>query len=241
MLLKEHLRGRFVVLDGPDGSGKTTVVRRLAEEFRGNGCGVTICKDPGGTTIGDRIRSVILDHDLTGMAASCETLLFMASRAQLVAEVVRPALARGDIVLCDRFVSATCAYQVAAGYDFDAIIALARYAIGTTWPDLTLILDVPCEVGFARVRQRAQQQAGARPGAAALDSMESRPRAFHETVRQHFLGLPSHYPAPVVLVNAVPPLERIVESVLARLGELDASPHGRPLSRTGAGQAAAAS
>jgi dTMP kinase len=224
MLPKAHLRGRFIVLDGPDGSGKTTVVRHLAEQLRDRGCGVTVCKDPGGTTVGDRIRGVLLNHDLHGMDAACETLLFMASRAQLVAEVVRPALARGDIVLCDRFVSATCAYQVAAGFDFDAIIALARYAIGTTWPDLTLVLDVPCEVGFARVQQRARAQAAAGTAAPALDSMESRPRSFHETVRQHFLGLPTRYPAPVALVNALPPVARIVTQVLAHVDALATPP-----------------
>jgi dTMP kinase len=208
--------GRFIVFDGPDGAGKTTVVRHVAGQLRGHGFTVTLCKDPGGTVVGDRVRSVLLDHDLTGMAPACETLLFMASRAQLVAEVVRPALARGEIVLCDRFVSATCAYQVAAGYDFDAIVALAHYAIGATWPDLTLILDVPCALGFARVRQRSLATDG--PGAApALDSMEARPRAFHEAVRAHFLALPQRYPAPVAIVDAGPVVEEVADAVLRRI------------------------
>jgi len=203
-----ELRGTFFVLDGPDGSGKTTALPHIADHLRGLGLEVTTCKDPGGTPIGDRIRSVLLDHDLTDMDVCCETLLFMASRAQLVAEVVRPALARGGVVLCDRFVSSTCAYQVAAGNEFDAIIDLAQHAIGSTWPDLTLVLDVPARLGLDRVRQRR---------GAAFDSMESRPLAFHETVRDEFLRLPGRYPAPVAVIDACEPIERVVAQALRHL------------------------
>lgn len=158
---------------------------------------------------------MILDHDLSTMNAACETLLFMASRAQLVNEVVRPALAAGHVVLCDRFVSATCAYQVAAGADRGAILNLAQYAIGDTWPDLTLILDVPYEVGLARVRERAANDGRS---AAVLDSMESRPRAFHEAVRQNFLGLAEHYPTPLVVVDACPAVPHIAAQALEHIG-----------------------
>ena len=241
MLHLDEFRGRFLVLDGPDGSGKTTVLPRVAEQLRARGLAVTQCKDPGGTAVGDRVRSVILDHDLRGMHPACETLLFMASRAQLVAEIVRPALDRGDVVLCDRFVSATCAYQVAAGFDHDAIIALARYAIGNTWPDLTILLDVPCDIGFARVRQRALA-AGAHGGRPGLDSMESRPRAFHEAVRRHFLALAERYPAPVAVVDATPSVESTTQELLRQLeisfsvGRAGAHPRGRsaPARLTGA-------
>ncbi len=153
----DNLRGTFIVLDGPDGSGKTTVQAGVAQKLREAGLAVTVCKDPGGTVVGDRIRSVLLDHDLTQMSVQCETLLFMASRAQLVREVVRPAMRQGHVVLCDRFVSSTCAYQVAAGDEVGTIIELARYAIGETWPGLTLVLDVPVEVGFARIGRRLRR------------------------------------------------------------------------------------
>ncbi len=214
------LRGRFIVLDGPDGAGKTTVRQMVAEQLRAACLEVTECKDPGGTEIGDRIRSVLLDFDLTRMDVHCETLLFMASRAQLVKECIGPALETGHVVLCDRFVSSTCAYQVAAGHRLQSILDLARYAIGRTWPDLTLILDVPVEIGFERIARRiAERQPGqvSKPSA-AHDSMERRPVAFHEAVRQNFLQLAGQYPAPVEIMNATAALPEVVGEVLERLG-----------------------
>ena len=147
--LADRLRGKFVVFDGPDGAGKSTQRERLAKTLGSAGADVVSGRDPGGTEIGDRIRAVLLDFDLSRMDVGCETLLFMASRAQLVAEVIRPALTVGKTVLCDRFVTSTCAYQGAAGYDPKRIIDLARMAIGDCWPDVTIILDVDVEEGFA--------------------------------------------------------------------------------------------
>ena len=220
-----NLRGNFIVLDGPDGSGKTTVQKLLADRLRSAGLLVTTCKDPGGTVVGDRIRSVLLDHDLTLMSVQCETLLFMASRAQLVREVVRPAQKEGHVVLCDRFVSSTCAYQVAAGDDCATIIELAKYAIGDTWPAMTFILDVPVEVGFARIgrritdrRQAQLAQASDAPG--GLDAMERRPASFHEAVRANFLALPGRYPAPVAVIDATRPAEQSVEEIVQKLRQL---------------------
>jgi dTMP kinase len=218
-----NLRGKFLVLDGPDGSGKTTVQKGLAEHLRTAGLTVTLCKDPGGTSVGDRIRGVLLDHDLTRMSVQCETLLFMASRAQLVREAVRPALEQGHVVLCDRFVSSTCAYQVAAGDDLATILELARYAIGTTWPATTFILDVPVEVGFARIgrrisgRRQAQLAQATGSSESGLDAMERRPASFHAAVRANFLALPGRYPSPVEIIDATEPAERIVEEILSHL------------------------
>ena len=218
------LRGLFIVFDGPDGAGKTTVRKHVGERLRAASVPVTECKDPGGTEIGDRIRSTLLDFDLGQMDVRCETLLFMASRAQLVSTVIRPALLDGHVVLCDRFVSATCAYQVAAGYDFDAIIKLAHYAIGTTWPDLTIILDVPHKVGFGRIVRRNgsdnHDQSGIPKSSAGLDSMERRPASFHEKVHANYLALPGRYPAPVEIVDATQPVEMVVDHVVAGLAQL---------------------
>ncbi|MBI5865111.1 MAG: dTMP kinase, partial [Planctomycetes bacterium] len=111
-----QLGGKYIVIDGPDGAGKSTQIERLKSWIVAEGGQWTYAKDPGGTTVGDRIRHVLLGYDLSEMDPRCETLLFMASRAQLVAEVVRPALAEGRTVVGDRFISATCAYQVAAGF-----------------------------------------------------------------------------------------------------------------------------
>ncbi len=210
------LAGTFLVLDGVDGAGKTTVQGLLAERLARMGLQVTLCKDPGGTEIGNRIRSVLLDHDLASMSLACETLLFMASRAQLITEVVRPALARGAVVLCDRYVSSTCAYQGAIGADRERIIELADYATDSMWPDLTVILDVPVEVGVSRIGQRVpiRQRDFAGAEDEHLDAMERRPLSFHERVRRNFLSLRDDYPGPIAVVDATQTPEQVTEAVL---------------------------
>jgi dTMP kinase len=210
-----QLLGKFIVFDGPDGAGKTTLRDRVACELRNEGLKVFRCKDPGGTEVGDRIRSVILDHDLTGMDARCEVFLFMASRAQLISEVVRPALQAGEVVLCDRFISASCAYQVAAGISIDVVIELARLAVGDSWPDLTFVVDVPVDVGFARLASSSSR--------AALDSMERRSRDFHNAVRRNFLDLSDRYPAPVEVVDGRRPLDELTNQVITRLEQFSKS------------------
>lgn len=204
-----NLRGKFIVLDGPDGSGKGTQLERLAALVEQAGGRCCRARDPGGTVIGDRIRHVLLGYDLSTMDARCETLLFMASRAQLVAEVIRPALAAGQTVLCDRFISATCAYQGAAGMDVADVLTLGRLAVGDTWPDLTIILDVPPELGFERTGRKPHHAACKDAGGqlsifdgAAPDAMERRSLEFHRRVRELFRALPEVYPAPVVVVDA---------------------------------------
>ena len=200
------------MLDGPDGAGKTTQQKRLAESLAASGLDVVTSRDPGGTEIGDRIRRVLLDHDLTDMDSTCETLLFMASRAQLVGEVIKPALAEGKTVLCDRFVSATCAYQGAAGFDPERIIELARIATGDTWPDLTIILDVDVDAGFSRI--------GGRDGIGEADAMERRSLEFHRSVRNLFLKLPGFYPAPVAIVDGTGDIETVQQRILECLAHV---------------------
>lgn len=227
-----NLAGKFVVIDGPDGCGKGTQLDRLhaAVERLGGTC--VRAKDPGGTPIGERIRHVLLGYDLSEMDPRCETLLFMASRAQLVAEVIRPALGRGATVLCDRFISATCAYQVAAGFPRNDVLTLGTLAVGQTWPDLTLVLDVPVEVGFARTGRKPHmvgKRARAAPGnahgqlelasfaGASPDAMEQRPLDFHRRVRELFLELPRYYPSPVRVIDADRPPEQVHADVLEAL------------------------
>lgn len=209
-MLTDKIRGRFVVFDGPDGAGKSTQRRVLAGALEACGGQVVSCRDPGGTAVGDRIRSVLLDHDLSVMNVNCEALLFMASRAQLVAEVVRPALSAGKTVLCDRFVSSTCAYQGAAGHDPKRAVELAAYAIGDCWPDATVLLDVDVEAGFARIGRRPhhagknrRRDAGEAPlfDGSRPDAMEARSIDFHRRVRDIFLALHEIYPTPVMTID----------------------------------------
>jgi len=221
-----QVRRQFIVLDGLDGSGKSSHHRRLESELIEAGLSVTSCRDPGGTAIGDRIRSVLLDYDLSEMDVNCEAMLFMASRAQLVAEVIRPALAAGNTVLCDRFVSATCAYQGAAGYDPRRVIDLARFAIGDCWPHLTVVLDVDPEIGFRRIGRKPQHAGKYRKRAAGessliggtqTDAMEARPIEFHRRVRKIFQELPTYYPAPVVAIDASADAEVVYQRILEGL------------------------
>jgi len=200
--LADKLAGRFLVIDGPDGVGKTTQLERLAEHLRSRGVAVCGVRDPGGTPIGDRIREILLDSAHGEMAVACELMLYMASRAQLVAEVIRPALAEGRCVLSDRYVSATVAYQGAGGADPRTVLDAGRMAVGETWPDLTVILDLDAEAGLAR--------AGESNG---HDRMEAKSLAFHRRVREMFLQQARAEPARFAVVNAA----GTVDEVQARL------------------------
>ena len=209
-------------MDGVDGAGKGVQLSLMKEGLTAAGIDYAEGKDPGGTEIGDRIRHVLFDYDLSDMDVRCEALLFMASRAQLMRDVVEPALAAGRICLCDRFVSATCAYQGAAGFDPQRVIELARFAVNDTWPDLTIVLDLPPEEGFDRTGRMAGQKRKGRDvhGQVRLfhdthmDSMEARPLAFHQRVRELFLELPNYYPAPVAIVDGRGSAEEVYDRVL---------------------------
>ncbi|MBK8914685.1 MAG: dTMP kinase [Phycisphaerales bacterium] len=206
-----NVAGKFIVVDGPDGGGKGTQLARLERSISAAGGSVVRAKDPGGTEIGERVRHLLLLEENPGMDPRCEALLFMASRAQLIAEVVRPALQSGQTVLCDRFISATYAYQGAAGFPLDEVLALGGAAVGGVWPDLTLILDLEPELGFARTgrtpaisRKRSSALRGqmAMFDGAVVDAIEQRPIEYHRRVRQLFRSLPDRYPGRVVLIDA---------------------------------------
>jgi dTMP kinase len=206
-----RLAGRFIVLDGPDGSGKTVQLELLATYLESVGVSVVRTNDPGGTPIGEQISS-LLKYDAKGrMDVNTEVMLFMASRAQLVSEVIKPALAEGETVLCDRFISATCAYQGSSGYPIDKIIQLGRLAVGDTWPHLTIILDLPVEEGLQRAGRKRYQKTKVSPIDAGqgylfqnvvVDRFDSRPLDYHRKVRTEFLRLANYYPGMVKIVNA---------------------------------------
>ncbi len=177
----KDLAGRFIVFDGPDGSGKSTQFRRVIDAAQAAGAVVCEVREPGGTAVGERIRQILLDPIHAEMDLRCEMLLYMASRAQLVAERIRPALARGELVLADRFVSSTLAYQGAAGgLPLDEILSVARAACGrpgspgACWPDLVVVFDVDEATAATRLSP-------------LLDRMESKGAEFHRRVREGFL------------------------------------------------------
>jgi len=206
--LAKKLTGKFLVLDGPDGSGKSTQIAMLAAALTEAGADVETVRDPGGTLVGDRIREILLDPGSGEIAPECETMLFMASRAQLVAECVRPALAAGRTVLCDRFVSSTLAYQGATGIAAGTIVSAADAAIGGCWPDVTVVLDLSASAGLARIGDPDQH-----------DRMEAKGLEYHEKVRRGFLSLIDGdvYPRPVVRVNADQGRDSVFAELLAAL------------------------
>ncbi len=173
----EKLAGKFIVLDGPDGAGKSTQVQKLADQLNAQSIKAVIVRDPGGTNIGDQIRNILLSHDSEGMHATCEALLYMASRAQLWQEKIEPALAQGACVISDRWISSTIAYQAVAGrIGVEKILQIANASMERVWPDVTIIVDLPSDHGL----QRAGEQ---------LDRMESKGAEYHQKVRQAYLDL----------------------------------------------------
>ena len=200
------LRGKFIVIDGPDGAGKSTQVKLLSEVMTTNGIEATVVYDPGGTKIGDQVRAILLDNRNAEMSVRCEMLLYMASRAQLYAERIGPALEAGHCVLSDRWVSSTYAYQAVAGkLGCDEMLRVAEAALERTWPDLTVIIDLPSEVGLSRV-------------GATRDRMEDRGESFHRRVREAFLSLAqSGQGGPSLVVSGEGGVQEVHERLLSAL------------------------
>ncbi len=202
-----QLAGRFVVFDGPDGSGKSTQFTRFAEHCRAAGISVQEVREPGGTEIGEQIRQILLDPANTDMSLRCEMMLYMASRAQLVKQCIRPALDRGELVVADRFISSTLAYQgTAGGLDEQEILAVGRVAVGSTWPDLTVIFDVDGAVADARL-----------PQSSAKDRIERRAAEFHRLVRQGFLLQAEADPQRHVVINASAQPDEVFAQLIEQL------------------------
>ena len=175
--LKEKFLGKFVVLDGPDGCGKTTHAKLLAEWLQKQGVPTTSFRDPGDTAIGEKIRQILLSPEHAAMSTQAEVLLYMAARAQLWQEKISPALRQNRCVVLDRWLSSTCAYQgYAGGFGMDKIMKIASDCLERVWPDLTIILDIDAKTGLSRLHRQ-------------FDRMEQKGDSYHEKVRQGFLQL----------------------------------------------------
>jgi len=175
MLIDRNIKSRFIVLDGPDGCGKSTQTARLVEYIKKAGVEVSMFRDPGSTSIGEKIRAVLLDTENSLMGDRTELLLYMASRAQLWQEKISPALKTGNCVLLDRWLSSTCAYQgFAGGIGIAKVLDIAEHSLERVWPDLTIILDVDLQTARARMNRE-------------FDRMEQKDVGYHKNVRAGFL------------------------------------------------------
>jgi dTMP kinase len=196
---ESRARGTFITLEGVEGSGKTTQLAALEDRLRKKGFAVHRTREPGGTTLGDAIRAIILRPDHSQMAPMTELLLIEACRAQHVHEVLRPSLERGDVILCDRYTDATLAYQGhGRGLDFELVRSMNHTAAGGLIPDLTILLDCPVELGLDRswLRLRAEDKAG-------MESrFENEAMGFHTRVREGYLSIARKEPQRVKVVDA---------------------------------------
>lgn len=203
--------GFFITLEGGEGAGKSTLATALCAWLREvHGAEVLHTREPGGTRLGEAVRSVVLDAGIDAVSAEAELLLYFAARAQLVREVLRPALAAGKFVLCDRFVDASHAYQGGGrGQPAARIDALAAWVVGDLAPDLTLLLDLPPADGRARVHRRG-----------AADRLEAESVAFHGRVRDAYLARARAEPQRFCVLDAREPQERVLARARAALTPL---------------------
>jgi dTMP kinase len=204
-------RAKFITFEGLDGCGKSTQLEKLAAALSARGIEVVATREPGGTEIGERIRAVLLDSRTASLDASAEMALMFASRAQLISEVIQPALASGKWVLCDRFTDSTEAYQ-GGGRQLgsDTVLRLHELLCGGLWPDLTILMDSEVNASVRRARRRNKD--------AAQDEnrFEKESRAFFTRVHDKFLEIANREPQRVVVVDARPPIN-VVHKEIARV------------------------
>ncbi len=200
-------RGKFISLEGGEGAGKSTLLAGLRGALESRGINVVQTREPGGTPVGEAVRAIVLDPAMRGLAAETELLLMFASRAQLVREVIEPALAAGQWVLCDRFADASHAYQGGGrGQPSSRIEELERWACGGVKPDLTLLLDLPVAIGRARVAGRGE-----------VDRIESEADAFFERVRANYRERAALEPGRFRVIDASQPPATVLQAATRAL------------------------
>jgi dTMP kinase len=207
------MAGQFITFEGGEGAGKSTQIRRLAERLSNLGRDVVVTREPGGTPAGEAVRGLLVSGDVSRWSPLAEALLNYAAREQHLREVIRPALARGNVVLCDRFMDSTRAYQgYAGGCAQDFIDTLEASVVGDTLPGLTLIFDLDPALGLARAKARAE--------AGAEDRYERKGLAFHQGIREGFRDIARRNPGRCRLIDAGQTVDRVAEDVWAAVSEV---------------------
>ncbi len=202
----------FLTLEGPEGSGKTTQIQLLDRALRARGLRVVCTREPGGTAIGEQIRTVLHAHENTAMVPAAEVLLYSADRAQHVRQVVAPALRRGDIVISDRYAESTLAYQgYGRGLDMDALRGITAFATDGLTPDLVVYLDLDVELGLQR-KQREQAL-----GRGEWNRMDQQEIAFHRRVREGYLTMAREEPGRWLVVDAAQSIETVHRAIRERI------------------------
>ncbi|MBL4702568.1 dTMP kinase [bacterium AH-315-I18] len=199
------LRGKFIVFDGSDGSGKSTQFRRFVNLAHKHGIQTCEVREPGGTPIGEQIRNLLLDPVNNDMVTKCEMLLYMASRAQLIAQKIAPAMAQGQLVIADRFISSTLAYQgTAGGIPQEDILGVGQFALGEYWPGLVVVFDVDEQTASHRLNP-------------LLDRMEQKGQEYHRRVRQGYLDQATADPSRYLVIDACPGVDQVTEQLLKQI------------------------
>lgn len=205
--IKNWFAGKFIVLDGPDGCGKSTQVELLGKWLDENGVSCELLRDPGTTVIGEKIRQVLLSVEHSAMTTETEVLLYMAARVQLWHEAVGSALQNGKCVVLDRWLSSTCAYQGwAGGFGIEKVITIAEDCLERPWPDLTIILDMDSDTAAKRLKRD-------------LDRMEQKGDWYHQKVRQGFLKLAEQIPGAVV-IDATGKIEEVHKNIVSTISRV---------------------
>ena len=204
------MSGLFISIEGPDGSGKSTQIENIKKFFEDKNIDIVFTREPGGTPIGERIREIILDNAFSEMDAMTEAMLYAASRAQHVAQVIRPALEAGKVVICDRFVDSSLAYQGYGRKLGDSVSVINGYAVGDCMPDITFLMKLDPNVGKHRIEENRDNQ----------DRLEHEKMTFHKRVYKGYLELEKMYPERIVGIDASLGIDEIKEEIYRKLEEI---------------------
>lgn len=201
------MSGKFITFEGPEGSGKSSLVQRVFDHFTARGMRVMMTREPGGIRISEKIRDILLDNALTEMDPRTEALLFAAARRQHLSEKIIPALQAGTMILCDRFIDSSLAYQgVGRGLGIDEVYAINRFAIGEFLPDLTVFVNVRPEVGLARLFANHRTK---------IDRLDLETQDFHRRLYDGYLELLKRYPDRIQSINGERPLDEVARDAIA--------------------------